>query len=331
MTAALQNPIILAIVCLVACAVILGGIYRFGRNGILIRVFGVMIPAMGIVGYLGMITSQRGITPVSVAILLGTTAAIAALCVLWLKQRIVESLSLRINTLVSSVTEIAATAKETAVAVSEQSAVVADVTGTIQEVDQIGDATAQDAQSVLTTSSEAVRSSSNGLTRINDAISVIDAVGEVGNLLETINTLAEQTNLLAINAGIEAAKAGDFGSGFTVVAAEMRKLANQSKQTTSQIQTTINRTDEGRRAIETIHAVITELSEVLSMMTDKARQISSAAIQQSAGIGEISEAMKTVAEGGITTRGAAEQLETSVEAMLDAGEQLIAFVRGGRR
>src|SRR5207302_9134131 len=57
----------------------------------------------------------------------------------------------------------------------------------------------------------------------------------IGEIISTVNDLAEQSNLLAVNAAIEAAKAGEQGKGFTVVAHEVKSLAEQSKQATSQV------------------------------------------------------------------------------------------------
>jgi methyl-accepting chemotaxis protein len=127
--------------------------------------------------------------------------------------------------------------------------------------------------------------------RINELSRAAQRIGDVVNL---ITAIAEQTNLLALNATIEAARAGEAGRGFAVVASEVKSLASQTAKATDEISAQIagmqSATQESVTAIKQIGNTIGEISSI-------ATQIASAVEQQSAATREIAQNVQRVAHG----------------------------------
>lgn len=182
------------------------------------------------------------------------------------------------------------------------------------DASQTANGSAQRGEQLIDQTVGSITTLSNDIQSASEVIhSLEQEVGNISSILDVIRGIADQTNLLALNAAIEAARAGEQGRGFAVVADEVRSLASKTQESTGEIQNMIERLQAGSRqavsvmsnsenstelAVEQINEVrnaLGDITQAIASINNLNQQISSAASEQSQVSNEVSGSVQRIA------------------------------------
>lgn len=257
--------------------------------------------------------------------------------------------------------EIRASTQEQAAGVEEQLAAVQETAATVDEITHSGAQISKRAQEVIASAQATAQTSNEGLRAVDETTRAMDAIRDqaeavaenivalsektqaIGDIIATVNDISERSHLLALNAAIEAAAAGEHGRSFSVVASEMKMLADQAKDATGQVRSilgdiqrginasvmlteeAVKRVAAGKERTDTTQRTITEITGRVQESVQTFQQIVASTNQQQLGIEQVMGALQNIRQASQQTAAGTRQLDEAAANLTRLSQQLLSL------
>ncbi|HBE78172.1 MAG TPA: hypothetical protein DDW65_10385 [Firmicutes bacterium] len=241
--------------------------------------------------------------------------------------------------------QLSASAGQLSQGSTEQAASIEETSSTLQEAASMLEQTSVNTLQAVELSRQATESAGKGNIEMRQMMNSLEDMkkssAEIAKIIKVIDDIAFQTNILALNAAIEAARAGDAGLGFSVVAEEVRNLAGRSaqaaKDTATIIESNIELSNTGVIVAEGVRKALTEITENAKKVNELMNEISAASEEQAQGVEQVTKAMTQMesvtgqnAANAEESASAAEELFAQAESMREIVAELTSLANGAK-
>jgi methyl-accepting chemotaxis protein len=240
------------------------------------------------------------------------------------RESVQKSIDVDLNGITVSVDTATEQAQSAASASLETSQTVQSVASAAEELAASVAEISRQVASALDISGQAVVQAQ----QTNDIVSGLsESADKIGQVIELINDIAEQTNLLALNATIEAARAGEAGKGFAVVASEVKNLANQTGKATDEIRHQIGDVQQAtQNAVEVIRVISTtigKINDISSSIATAVDQQSSVTVEVSSNMQAASSSVDTISESMNAIARVTKEIDAAVSKVKESSQSII--------
>ncbi|HIK16381.1 MAG TPA: CHASE3 domain-containing protein [Leptolyngbyaceae cyanobacterium M33_DOE_097] len=290
---------------------------------------------------------QDALNNLRLVVLMVTSASLllSILIGFWVISRTAQRMNASASAIAASTTEIVATIEQQERSAMQQATSVNQTTTTMDELGassrqsaEQAEASATGAQQVLLLVDGRTQDGQTSRASLREKVGEIatqilrlsEHTNQIGSISTLVSDLANQTNMLALNAAVEAVRAGEHGKGFSVVAAEIRKLADQSKKSAEKINalvveiqnstnSTVMVTDEGTKTVD-------KIVDAVKTITLNGQQIALTSNQQAIAVQQVVGAMNSLNLAARETAAGISQIKVGTKRLNDAAQELKTIV-----